>query len=134
MSLARLLIAGAAGYVLYKAATDGSRPSFRKGARTYDGLSGVFHTREQADLAVEHLVQEYGVEPSFIYVEPVDGENSSGDSVSGGDHASGDPGTRDRGDAPLHGAIGVSVPATGANLPKLRRALEDAGAIRVEQF
>ena len=134
MGLFRLLIAGAAGYAIYKAATDETRASFREGNRTFDGLSGVFRTREEADLAVEHLVQEYGVEPSFIYVEPVSDENSSGDTVSGGDHASGDPGRGDRTDAPLHGAIGVTVPITPETLPKMRRALGEAGAIHVEAF
>ena len=134
MGLFRLLIGGAAGYAIYKAATDAPGGGFRTGSRTYDGLSGVFRTREQADLAVEHLVQEYGVEPSFIYVEPVEDENSSGNSVSGGDHASGDPGRGDRADAPLNGAIGVTVPITAESLPKLRKAFEDAGAVKIETF
>lgn len=97
------------------------------------GLYAIFRTREDADLAVEHLAQEYHIDPAFIYVEPIDAENSSGLQASGGDHASGQPSHSDRPDAPLHGAIQVSVPVEGGNFALLKRALEDAGAIDIQE-
>jgi hypothetical protein len=60
-------------------------------------------------------------------------ENSAGEAVSGGDHASGDAGSRDRGDARHRGAIEVTVPI-GENVAALKRVLRDAGARRIEAF
>jgi hypothetical protein len=132
MGLFRWALAGAVGYGIYRLGA-ASRDGESAGQRV-DGLSALFRTREQADLAIEHLVQEHHVERAFIYVEPVDDENSSGEEASGGDHASGDPGSDERHDAPLHGAIELTVPITKHNLATLTRALEEVGAVRVESF
>jgi hypothetical protein len=130
MGLLRLGLFGAAAYGVYRIVEPLLREQRR---RTYDGMSAVFQTREQADLAVEHLVQEHGIDRAFIYVEPVGDENSAGPGVSGGDHASGRTGSHDRPDGSHNGAIEVSVP-----LPRdekvLRRVLDEAGAERIEVF
>ena len=102
--------------------------------RTFNGLSAVFSTREQADLAIEHLVQEYGVDRAFIYVEPVGDQNSAGTAVSGGDHASGRPSSHDRSDASLQGAIEVTIPLGRDNRAVLTQALRDVGGQRIEVF
>jgi hypothetical protein len=130
MGVLRLGFLGAAAYGIYKYR---DRVFGRNRRRTHDGLSAVFSTREQADLAIEHLVQEHGIDRGVIYVEPVGGENSAGDAVSGGDHASGEAGSRDRVDGALLGSIEVTVPIS-ANPAKLTRILRDAGAQRVEAF
>lgn len=130
MGLLRLGVLGAALYGLYLYVS----PLLGRGPRrTYDGLSAVFATREQADLAIEHLVQEHGIDRAFIYVEPVGNENSSGVAVSGGDHASSQAGSRDRPDGSLHGEIEVTVPIAH-NAAKLKRVFRDAGARRIEAF
>jgi len=100
--------------------------------RGHDGLSAVFATREQADLAVERMVQEYRIDRTFIYVEPIGDRNSAGTQISGGDHASGEPGSQSRSDGPLHGALRVTVPLGEHNRAKLTSALRAAGADRVE--
>jgi hypothetical protein len=102
--------------------------------RTHDGLSAVFSTREQADLAVERLVQEHRVDRTFIYVEPLGDRNSAGTQISGGDHASGEAGSQDRSDGSLHGAIQVTVPLGQDNKAILTNALREAGAKQVEAF
>lgn len=102
--------------------------------RELDGMTAVFRTRADADLAIEHLAQEYGIDPAFIYVEPVDAENSAGVIASGGDHAAGAPSHRERPDAPLNGSIQLTVPVTHAALPALIKALEDVGAVDIELF
>lgn len=104
------------------------------GHHELDGLTAVFRTRSEADLAIEHLAQEYGIDPAFIYVEPVDEENSAGMVPNGGDHACGSPSHADRPDAPLHGAIQLTVPVEHEDLPVLTSALMETGALAVERF
>lgn len=99
-----------------------------------DGLCATFRTREEADLAVEHLAQEYGIDPAFIYVEPVADENSSGEEASGGDAPSTGPGHGRRSDAPLHGAIQLTVPVDHARMPALKDVLQEIGAVGIEVF
>jgi len=102
--------------------------------RELDGMTAVFRTRADADLAIEHLAQEYGIDPAFIYVEPVDAENSVGVVASGGDHAAGAPSHHERPDAPLNGSIQLTVPVKHARLPALIKALEETGAVDIELF
>lgn len=107
-----------------------------------DGISAQFRTRAEADMAIEHLVQEYGIESHFIYAEPAGEDNSSGTQVSGGDHACATPSHLDRADAPLHGVIQLTVlmrhevPASAkASLQSIvMQDLEDCGAFNLEAF
>lgn len=41
-------------------------------------IKALFPSRREVELAVEHLVQEYGIERSDIFIEPTGPENSSG--------------------------------------------------------
>jgi hypothetical protein len=123
-----LLGAAGATYLLNK------RRRMAKARRELDGLCAVFPTRAGADLAVEHLVQEYGIDGAFIYVEPVAEQNSAGLACSGGDAASGAPGHGLRPDAPLNGAIQLTVPVQHARAGVLTQALREAGATQVESF
>lgn len=99
-----------------------------------DGVCALFRTRAEADLAVEHLAQEYGLNPAFIYLEPIGDENSAGVEPSGGDHASGAPTHPDRADAPLHGAIRLTVLFEHEHLAHVEHALRDCGGLDVEAF
>jgi hypothetical protein len=129
MGLFRLAFAGAAGYALYRYI---SQEGGAGAPEAVQGLRATFATREGADLAVEHLVQAYDVGRGLVFVGPVADENTAGAEISGGDHASGAPGEAERGDAPLHGAIEVTVPANRGNVAKLKQALIDAGAREIE--
>jgi hypothetical protein len=131
MGLLRWALLGATGYVTYLFAKRKGEPGPRK---ELDGLCAIFATREGADLAVEHLVQEYGIDSAFIYVEPLAGENSAGVEASGGDAASEAPGHGTRPDAPLHGAIQVTVPVRHERVAALTEALCAVGAQKVEVF
>jgi hypothetical protein len=99
-----------------------------------DGITAIFRNRVDADLAIEHLAQEYGIDPAFIYAEPVAEANSAGLEPSGGDRASGAPSHGERIDAPLHGTIQVTLPVEHADLAKLTAAMREAGAIGIEVF
>lgn len=104
------------------------------GHHEQDGATAIFRTRAEADLAIEHLAQEYGVNSSFIYAEPVGDENRSGMEASGGDHASASPSHADRADAPLHGAIRLTVLFEHEQSPHVEQALRECGGLAVEEF
>ncbi|WP_017963204.1 hypothetical protein [Rhizobium leguminosarum] len=87
-----------------------------------------FETREAADLAVEHLVQQHGISRPDIFIQSASDRNSAGSAPSGGD-ASHDDGARR--DAPLEGEIEVSVDIAFRQVAAVQRSLRAAGAVRV---
>jgi hypothetical protein len=91
-------------------------------------IRATFKTREAADLAVEHLVQQHGISRPDIFIQSATDRNTAGSEPSGGD-ASHEQGARS--DAPLEGEIEVSADITSSQVAAVRRSLGDAGAIRV---
>jgi hypothetical protein len=91
-------------------------------------IRAVFKTREEADLAVEHLVQQHGISRPDIFVQPVASKNSAGSAPSGGDvRQNGDVRT----DAPLDGEIEVSADIAATQIAAVQRSFGDLDAIRV---
>ncbi len=72
-------------------------------------LTATFETRREAEMTVERLVQEHGVERTDVFVAADGDENSAGEEQAGSDGDAGEPSPKSRGDAPLHGAVSVSV-------------------------
>lgn len=72
-------------------------------------LKTTFATRRDAELAVEHLVQQHGLERSDIFVSPEGSANSAGERVSGSDQPGAAATEAGRSDAALNGRIEVSV-------------------------
>jgi hypothetical protein len=70
-------------------------------------IEGTFSTRRDAELAIEHLVQEHGFERTDIFVSPEGSENSAGETASGSDLEAKNEDARS--DAPLGSAIIVSI-------------------------
>lgn len=91
-------------------------------------LNALFRTREEADLAIEHLVQQNGVPRPDIFVQSRSHENTGGTAASGGDRSHED-GSRD--DGKLEGKIEVSVDVAREEIAAVQRTLSDAGAIHV---
>ncbi|WP_235522929.1 hypothetical protein [Novosphingobium sp. Leaf2] len=60
-------------------------------------------------MAIEHLVQEHGIERTDIFVAAEGASNTAGDHAAGGDTQAGEPTPESRGDAALYGRIAVSV-------------------------
>jgi hypothetical protein len=84
-----------------------------------------FETREAADVAVEHLVQQLGISRSDVSVQPVGEENTAGSKVSGGDDSHDHTA---RHDAPLQGDIEVSVDIALNELRDVNRIFGDLSA------
>lgn len=72
-------------------------------------LAAAFKTRRDAEMAVERLVQEFGVERTDIFIAAAGRSNTAGTAPAGADNAGAEAASETRGDAPLHGSIEVSV-------------------------
>ena len=91
-------------------------------------IRATFKTREAADVAVEHLVQQLGISRPDIFIQSATDRNTAGSEPSGGD-ASHEQGARS--DASLEGEIEVSAHIASSQIAAVQRSLGDAGAIRV---
>ena len=87
-------------------------------------ITGEFATRQEAELAVEHIVQECGMAPGDVFVQPAGAANSSGTQPAGADAPAPAPQGREK----LEGAIQVSVDFHGDEPEKIADALRAAGA------
>ncbi len=72
-------------------------------------LTATFETRREAEMTVERLVQEHGIERTDVFIAAEGEENSAGEELAGSDAEAGEPSPEPRDDAPLDGAVSVSV-------------------------
>ena len=86
-------------------------------------LRATFDTREAADLAVEHLVQQHGIARPDIFIQSASADNTTGTESSRGDVS--------RADAPHEGEIEVSVDIAADQIQAVQRSFGDVGAVRV---
>ena len=90
-------------------------------------VTATFETRREAELAIEHLVQEHQVEREDIVGGPKGGENSVGSKVNGSDHETELDGSDDD-EAALNGAIAVAVTVESEEFAEtLQEVLEEFG-------
>ncbi len=92
-------------------------------------ITGTFPTRRQVELAIEHLVQEYGVERTDIFIEPKSDENSAGVTRAGADVKHGMEPARDEAAPDLNGPLLVSVDINQDEIEAVEKAFRDAGAM-----
>jgi hypothetical protein len=90
-----------------------------------------FDNRRDAELAVEHLIQERGIERTDIFLQAQGQANTAGVRAAGADVESGHPGVGKRGSPQLGGAIELSVDCHGADQDKVLQTLKETGAKRV---
>ena len=90
-----------------------------------------FDTRRAADLTVEHLVQEHGIDRSDLVLKAAGSDNTTGERIAGADDESGNPGTERRTDSPLHGPVELSVEVDDARLNVVSTAIRETGATEV---
>ncbi|MGI3903406.1 MAG: hypothetical protein ACRYGP_19925 [Janthinobacterium lividum] len=77
-------------------------------------ISAEFETRRDAEVTVEHLVQEYGLDRRAISIVSVADQNSVGTEVAGSDLEDGEPKHDPATHPPLAGRLKVSVEAEAA--------------------
>jgi hypothetical protein len=97
-------------------------------------IVGSFETRREAEIALEHLVQEYGIDRSSISVEPAGQENSAGVREAGADIESGHPGVAKRGAAELAGLVEVSVDCRTADRAAVEAAFKSADVKLIRSY
>ena len=88
-------------------------------------IVGEFATRREAELAVERVVQEFGVARGDVFIQPAGAANSSGTRAAGADVKSA---PSPEGQQKLEGKIEVSVDFHGHEPEKIVEALKGTGA------
>ena len=88
----------------------------------WNTLIARFETRRDAEVAVEHLVRQYGIERLDIFIQAEGAANSAGSKLAGADIESGQPGVEKRGDPALNAPIEVSVDCHGADVREMEHA------------
>lgn len=93
-------------------------------------IKALFPSRREVELAVEHLVQEYGIERTDIFIEPTGPENSAG--VSATVVGSGSSVTSVDADSSAYaGQLEVSVDMNEDETDAVASAFREVGAIEV---
>jgi hypothetical protein len=91
-------------------------------------VRGYFSSRRDAELAVEHVVQGYGIARQDVFVQPRGSANTAGSEIAGADKESGHPGVTPEASPALHGEVEVSVDCHEASRARaVRLAFEQAG-------
>jgi len=89
-------------------------------------IIGTFDTRRAAEMAVERLVQEFGVERTDIFVAAEGEGNTAGVQPAGSDNASAQPTEEARNDGAYEGGVTVSVDVNDEKLlERIRSAFEE---------
>jgi hypothetical protein len=88
-------------------------------------ITARFAVRREAELAVEHLVQDYGLDRSAGEVTTEGSENTAGTVPSGADT---DPATGEPEASARHGMIIVSAMVEDTVADKAEKAMREAGA------
>ena len=94
-------------------------------------VTAKFDTRRDAETAVEHLVQEHGVNRADIFIGAAGKANTAGVRPAGADVESGHPGVEKHANPKLSGAVEVSVDCHGDTSTIVRSVLEKAGATQL---
>ena len=97
-------------------------------------LTASFATRREADMTIERLVQELGIERTDIFVVAAGDDNTAGEKVAGSDAEAAEPGREARDDAALNGQVTVSVDIEDdAKASLIRQAFAEFSAHDVEE-
>ncbi len=99
-------------------------------------LSATFDTRRDAEMTVERLVQQFELDRAAVFITTEGDRNSVGEEPAGSDTEAGAPSADDRGDAPLNGAIVVTVEVADEETAEAVRdafgEFEAAGVVEID--
>lgn len=94
-------------------------------------LEATFETRREAEMSIERLVQEFGLDRKAVEIVADGALNNAGEDTSGGDNASDSPSRSEREDAALNDRIKVSVTVEDdAEAQCVRNAFSEFGGDR----
>ena len=97
-------------------------------------LKATFETRREAEMTVERLVQEYGIERTEVFISATGDENTVGGEQVGCDIEAGAPSPEVRDDAPLNGTVTVSVDVEDdTRVAKVREAFSEFEAADMDE-
>jgi len=91
-------------------------------------IVATFDNRRDAELAVEHLIQERGVQRTDVFLQARGPANTAGVKAAGADVESGHPGVAKRGTPKLEGEIELSVDCHGSQPDMVVKTLQETGA------
>ena len=83
-------------------------------------LSAEFETRREAEMTVEHLTQEHGIDPGAISIVPVTAENSAGTEIDGSDNENAGDKAGTKPHPALAGKLRISVEVDDALADKVQ--------------
>ena len=92
-----------------------------------DKIQTTFSTRRDAEMAVEHLVQEHGVDPAGIMLIADSDENTAGTQAAGGDLADGRRKLDTVGEPALAGRVRLIASVDDALTSRLQATLSNYG-------
>ncbi|KQP61181.1 MULTISPECIES: hypothetical protein [unclassified Methylobacterium] len=87
-------------------------------------ISAQFKSRRDAEMAVEHIVQEHGVDRTAVEVGAASGENTAGTEAARADIEDGHPKTGTDGEPALAGKVEVSVRVDDASVEAVVSSLK----------
>lgn len=97
-------------------------------------LNARFETRREAEMTVERLVQRHKIDRADIFVAPAGDENTVGEALAGSDTDAGETSPAARDDAPVNGAVIVSVDIEDqAKVANVREAFNEFSAADVHE-
>lgn len=93
-------------------------------------ITGYFDSRRDAEMAVEHLVQDHGLDRNRVHTLAEGAENSSGTEVSGADAA--DVAAGETPEGQRRGRIVVRAEVDEGMLDTARACFEECNAVEVK--
>ena len=88
-----------------------------------DTITAEFRSRRDAEMAVEHIVQEHGLDRTAVTVGPASSENTAGTEAARADVEDGRLKSGTDGEPALHGKVKVSVQVGDADADKVRASI-----------
>lgn len=97
-------------------------------------LKASFDTRREAEMTIERLVQQFGIDRSAVFVTAEGSDNTTGVEEAGSDTEAGNPTPPSRDDAELAGRVLVSVDLDDESLAgEVRSAFSEFDASDIER-